>query len=180
MWQRRFSSVEGFRVTAHSATTLDFIRHLALVRRVRTDNIKLNIRVGESWIIFKGLGAPLVRNPFAIRRKVLHPDQRIVTNVLAYNRGGIKRGKIADTDGRRRIEAWFGVQHNRALIGVLSASVARDRQDRDDNIFFTTELEDKGFNLDALATNEDVTNRHGTDIRHGHGVIERLQLLIQV
>ena len=176
----RFGSVKGLGETANSPTTLDFPRMFAAVCRVRTNDVKLNVRVAISRARIVDFGPPLMHNQLSRIREVLDPEQRIVTDVFAHNGRRIQRGKVTDADRTRRVESRHGVQHNGTLIRILLCIRQRNGKNGNDNVSLTTVLEHEGFDFDALTTGKDVRNRHGTDVGHGHGIVKGLEFLIQI
>ena len=63
-----------------------------------------------------------------VRIKVLHPDQRVVADILGLNRARIQRGEIRNTHRALKVESWLRVKHNCALItlfldGIPSVSI---------------------------------------------------------
>ena len=152
---------------------------LASVRRVRTNDVILNVgkRVPFTFII--DLGTPLMCNKFPFIRKILHPQKGIVTDVLADNRRRIQGRKVAYTNRASGIKSRLRVQDNRTLIGIIS-TLCGSGENRNENIAFTAALEHKGLNFDALAACKDVTDGDGANICHRHGIVECLQFLIQI
>ena len=109
--------------------------------------------------------------------KVLDPQEGVVADVFAHNRGGIQRGKIADANGAR-VKPRLRVQHNGALIGIIRTRRG-NREHGNQNVTLATRLEHQGLDLNPLATGKDIGDRDGADIRHGHRIVECLQFLVE-
>ena len=100
-----------------------------------------------------------------------------MADVFAHNGGRIQRGKIADANGAR-VKSRLRVQHNGALIGIIRTRCG-NREHRNQNVTLAARFEHEGLNLNPLAAGKDVGDGDGTDIRHGHRIIERLQFLVE-
>ena len=100
-----------------------------------------------------------------------------MADVFAHNRGGIQRGKIADANGAR-VKPRLRIQHNGALIGIIRTRCG-NREHGNQNVTFAARLEHERLDLNPLSAGEDVGDGDGTDVRHGHRIVERLQFLVK-
>ena len=110
------------RITADAAAYHDFARHLLrIVLRVRSPDVKVNIGEEDtrSSVLLICHGAETDSQKVPVRVKVLHPDERVVADILGLNRARIQRGEIRNAHGALKVESGLGVEHNRALIALL-------------------------------------------------------------
>ena len=117
---------------------------------------------------------------YPVIRKVLYPQEGVVADIFTDNGGGIQRGKVANTNGARGVEARLGIEYDGTLIGILGSRRSGHGQHRNHNAALLAEFEDEGLDFDALATGKDVAHRYRADIRHRHGVVKGLQFSVQV
>ena len=188
-------------VATDSDSRLDLGRLLPRIGRVRLPDVEGNINpstphgLSRRLILFNLAIGPSRLEEIPSQVVVVHPEQRIVADILGLDRRGIQRREITHSNRRPRVKPGSRVQDNRTFVGILllhdflairtnprrRRSIEwRRRLSLDYHPRPMTELEDKGLNLDTLASREDHRHWNRTDIRHTHRIVEGLELVIEV
>ena len=169
-------------IAAYTHAGHDLLRMLPGIIGLRAPDVELDVGPGCGGALI-GLAVAVAVERLSIEPIVLGPYERVVRDVLADDCTRIQRGEVGHAHRGFEVEAGRRCQNDRALIGLVirRLDAAGLRRHHDDGLAaLVALLEDQGLDLDALATCKDVADGHGAGIRHRHGIVEHVQLLIEL